>query len=376
MKIAIRVDSSFEIGSGHVMRCLVLAQYLQKKSCEVCFLSREHDGNLIEYIKSKGFKVFLLPKRKLCAEVNQSSDAVNTGWLGCSQDNDAIECLEVIENFNPNWLIVDHYSIDKKWETILKNEQMKIMVIDDLANREHNCELLLDQNYYNNPYKRYDNLVPNYCTKLLGPQFSLLRDEFFKIDSKKIRNVNNIFKIFIFMGSSDITNQTLKVVKSIVSLIQKGFLLSVDVLVGEINPNSNQIRSYCDKYSEIRFIGGTSEISKMMLEANIAIGAGGSASLERCYLGLPSLVISVAENQVETTNSLNSFGAIYHLGWFQNVNENMISTQIEKFMRAPNLLNSMSQKATSIFKVNGSKSKLGVEYIYDLLLNKIDIDKE
>ncbi|MEE2693503.1 MAG: UDP-2,4-diacetamido-2,4,6-trideoxy-beta-L-altropyranose hydrolase [Pseudomonadota bacterium] len=374
MKFVIRVDSSIDIGSGHVMRCLVLANSLKKKSSEVYFICREHYGNLIKYIETSGYKVYKLPQNKPIKNHNSSEKNSPNNWLGVSQEIDAIECKAIIDNLNPDWLIVDHYFIDRQWELILKKNNLNIMVIDDLANRKHHCELLLDQNYYIYPKDRYKNLLPHNCNKLLGPRFALLREEFVNFPIKKTYSKDNKFHVFIFMGSADKDNQTLKAINSVIFFLEKGELISADVLVGSINMHSVQIELLCKKYSEITFYKSTNRIAELMSKADISIGAGGSSSIERCYLGLPSLVISLAENQVETTNALDSIGAICHLGWFEDVDEKIIITMINKLMNNKSLLKSMELKAISIFDFNKNKNKNknknGIEYIADLLFNK------
>ena len=374
MKFIIRVDSSIDIGSGHVMRCLVLANSLKKKSSEVYFICREHDGNLIKYIETSGYKVYKLPKNKPIKSHNSSANNNLNNWLGVSQEIDAIECKEIIANLNPDWLIVDHYFIDRQWELILKRNNLKIMVIDDLANRKHNCEVLLDQNYYLYPKDRYSNLIPKNCHQLLGPRFSLLREEFVNFRTKKTYSKDKKFHVFIFMGSADKHNQTLKAINSVIYLLEKGELISADVLVGSINIHSVQIELLCKKYSEITFYKSPNNIAELMSKADVSIGAGGSTSIERCYLGLPSLVISLAKNQVETTKALDSIGAICDLGWFESVDEKKIITMIKKLMNSKSFLKSMELKAISIFDFN--KNKNGSKYIADLLFNKSFNHKE
>jgi UDP-2,4-diacetamido-2,4,6-trideoxy-beta-L-altropyranose hydrolase len=371
----IRVDSSFDIGSGHVMRCMVLAENLKQKLSQVYFICREHRGSLIEYIESRGYKVFRLPNNNSVKTHINSEDEI-TNWLGDSQEEDALECLKITQKLKPDWLIVDHYFIDKQWELILKRNNLQLMVIDDLANREHECEVLLDQNYYISPHDRYSNLISDKCHNLLGPQFALLRKEFINCALSESQKNDSKFHIFIFMGSSDKDNQTLKAINSVISLLEKGVLLSVDVLVGSININAIEIENLCNKHSEITFFKSTNKISKLMSKANISIGAGGFSSIERCYLGLPSLVISLATNQIETTNALDSLGAICHLGWHESVDEEIIATEIKKAMNSPDQLKKMTLKALSIFHSNNGYIEIGGEYIANLMLKKSIVHKE
>ena len=166
--VAIRVDSSSQIGSGHVMRCLTLSDNLRERGADVVFVCREHVGHLCGFIEEKGYRVQRLPAPvDVCTGLDWNRHA---SWLGVSREQDADETLEVLRGGGPyDWLIVDHYALDQKWEQCLRPMTRWLMVIDDLADRSHDCDLLLDQNYYPDQDRRYESRVPNGCEKLLGP---------------------------------------------------------------------------------------------------------------------------------------------------------------------------------------------------------------
>ena len=174
MNIVIRTDASIKMGSGHVMRCLTLAESLREQGASVMFVSRKHDGNLNQIISEKGFQVKVLnqplPSKKRTAEGKD----IYMDWLGVSEKQDAEDTISVIGNNKPNWLIIDHYSLGEKWEKELRPIVENIFVIDDIANRQHDCDILLDQNWFENMDNRYDGLVAAKCTKLLGPKYALL----------------------------------------------------------------------------------------------------------------------------------------------------------------------------------------------------------
>ena len=173
--VAIRVDASTRMGTGHVMRCLTLATKLKEHGVNVIFLSKKHQGNLNQFIAQKGFELIALSAPKQSIE-NQTDEKL---WLGCRFQDDANECLEALQDIAINLLIVDHYSLDAHWQRLIKAKcsQTKLMVIDDLANRSHDCDILLDQTL-GREKSDYEKLVPNYCQLLLGAEFIMLRDEF------------------------------------------------------------------------------------------------------------------------------------------------------------------------------------------------------
>ena len=164
VRIVIRVDSSIQMGSGHIMRCLTLANALRKKGAILTFICREHPGHLFDLIETSGYQLIRLSAPKFLSSGNLSSSQM----LGVSQKEDAQETMSRMKAIGYcDWLIVDHYSLDIVWESAMRSAVKTIMIIDDLANRRHDYDLLLDQNYYRNLNDRYDGLVPVDCLNLL-----------------------------------------------------------------------------------------------------------------------------------------------------------------------------------------------------------------
>ena len=302
--IAIRTDASKKIGYGHVMRCIALAKTLSKVGFIVEFITRNHEGNLINEIANKGFKVHSLIKpNKIQTEKNL------TGYerlLGVCQSTDADEVIQVLDSSYPCCLIVDHYALDCIWEKKLKKYSDNIMVIDDLANRNHCCDLLLDQNYINDK-KRYNKLLPVHAIQLLGPKYALLREDF--LENKKCdHNNDEVKKVFVFFGGIDQDNLTLLVLKSLCK--EELEYLLVDVVIGSNNPNKSEIEKFIQYRKNIKLYIQIENISELMCKADIAVGAGGTTTWERIALGLPSIVITLADNQISFTRDLDKDGFI------------------------------------------------------------------
>ena len=166
MNIVFRVDSSVDIGSGHLMRCLALAEFLIEQSVKVNFICRALNGNLIDVLKKKNINLTVLSSYQASAKLNENILLA----IGVSQEKDASDTINALGGAKPDWIIVDHYSLDIKWEKMIRPFVKKIFVIDDLANRPHDCDVLLDQNYYQNLNRRYTKLVPLVTKLLLGSQ--------------------------------------------------------------------------------------------------------------------------------------------------------------------------------------------------------------
>ena len=176
MNVVIRTDASLAIGAGHVMRCLSLADGLRSTGASVHFVCRLHDGHLCKLIQRRGYGVHSLAKPSPSIKMDASSNYLS--WLGANCRKDAAETIAVIDSFGsrPDWLIVDHYALSSDWEKCVRASVRRVMVIDDLADRKHDCDLLLDQNLYDDPDTRYAGIVPEHCQLLIGPRFALLRD--------------------------------------------------------------------------------------------------------------------------------------------------------------------------------------------------------
>ncbi|MCR8660531.1 UDP-2,4-diacetamido-2,4,6-trideoxy-beta-L-altropyranose hydrolase [Paenibacillus endoradicis] len=279
MNILIRTDASNEIGSGHVMRCLTIAYHLQNFGHHVTFWMDPLLGHMIDLVEKLGYVVI---------QKEQSVDI----------------------------LIVDHYQLDMTWEQQMRKFARKIVVIDDLANRKHDCDLLLDQNVIANYEHRYDELVPIHCKKLLGPKYLIMRDEFIKERAKQTIRTGEVNRLLVFMGGSDPTNETMKVLQALTETTTA--FQHVDIVVGMSNVYRTEIEDLCRQH-HYSYHCQINYMAKLMSSTDFSIGAGGSTTWERCYVGLPSASTIVAHNQLESTEMAEQLSAIINLGWHEQV---------------------------------------------------------
>ncbi len=299
-----RVDASLHIGTGHVMRCLTLASELARQQYQILFICRPHIGNLIDKIKSYGYGVETLP------ETNAIIGRDPKSWLGVSQNEDAGQTSAILADRKHEWLIVDHYAIDSEWETRIRRFAKKLLVIDDLANRLHNCDLLLDQNLGRKTID-YDGLVPPHCQLLIGSEFALLRPEFRALRSKSLyrRNKTELCRWLISLGGVDAQNHTTRVLQA----MREARLSAesrITVVLGRHAPHLEKVRKLCEEmpWPTILFVDHEN-IAELMADSDIAVGAAGSSSWERACLGLPTLMLVLAENQRTVALSLEKYGA-------------------------------------------------------------------
>jgi UDP-2,4-diacetamido-2,4,6-trideoxy-beta-L-altropyranose hydrolase len=285
------------MGVGHLMRCLTLADGLEKQNHNTTFICRELKGNLIKSIEHR---VLILPVDK-----DFQSDDLYLSWLGATQEQDAEQTIKVIPK-NTDLLIVDSYASDEIWHKQLIPYTKKIMVIDDLADRQFNCDVLLNQNL-GTQIEDYKDKVPDDCELLLGCDYALLRPEFPNLREKaliKRKNTKVIKNILISMGGSDITNKTYDILQEVSDD------LNIVVILGGISPHNKMIKNYAKSKKNVKVVVDADNISRLMFDADLAIGAGGSTSWERCCLGLPTLLYVLAENQRKIAGNLEELGAV------------------------------------------------------------------
>ncbi|MDR6224327.1 UDP-2,4-diacetamido-2,4,6-trideoxy-beta-L-altropyranose hydrolase [Desmospora profundinema] len=317
MYVLIRTDSSTEIGTGHTMRCLTLAESLQKMGASVGFICRDGPGNMNHLVEKRGFTVHRLPPIHF--------ERKRLEW----NDSDAEESLAILKKQPAiDWLIVDHYALDWRWEQSMRAYANKIMVIDDLANRRHDCDLLLDQNLHREMQTRYQPWMVRDCRLLTGPRYALLRPQFYVQRQKLKKHDGLVRRIHICFGGSDPTNQTLKALKAVTSLRANQW--EVDVVVGRANPYKEEVKRACSHIPGASFFSHVEEMAALMAEADIAIGGGGSSIWERCCLGIPSLIISIADNQTEVSQMCHDQQIIAYLGRQERVTSHQIKLELKR----------------------------------------------
>ncbi|MGP8291666.1 UDP-2,4-diacetamido-2,4,6-trideoxy-beta-L-altropyranose hydrolase [Vreelandella zhanjiangensis] len=355
VRIAFRVDASLQIGTGHVMRCLTLAKALRETDAECHFLCREHQGNLIDSIEQQGFTVQRLAASTAAKEhriLQDNSEPFHAPWLGVSWQEDSDVCRSYLAELSPDWLIVDHYALDEKWEAEACPLNARLLVIDDLADRPHCANVLLDQNLVHSVHD-YTNLVPEYCKRLVGTEFALLRPEFAslrEVSLAKRQGQQDIQKILVCLGGVDKDNATGLVLKALHECALPP-TLEIDVVMGAAAPWLAEVQQTASSLPYLtNVLVNVNNIAQLMTKADLAIGAAGSTSWERCCLGLPSLMVVLAENQREVAEKLDSLGAAKLLGDIDSITSSLPNA-IEHLK--PDFLKKMSNSASSLVVGNG-----------------------
>lgn len=331
MKIKIRVDASLQIGSGHVMRCLTLARALRERGAHCHFICRVHQGHLLQKIRQAGFEAIALPlsdKSNSSLLSEAKSALAHAYWLGSDWMTDASQTIAAIGGAYPDWIIVDHYGLDHRWESQLRPACRKILAIDDLADRKHDCDLLLDQNLVAGYENRYDSLVPTYCTRLLGPRYALLQPQYAELHPRALPRLGPIQRILAYFGGADKQNLTGRAIAAFLALDRKGLFL--DVVINSDSPHAISLRNQVKHHDNVVIHEDLPSLAPLMIEADLAIGAAGATSWERCCLGLPTLVVSLAENQTLIAAELDRLKLVYWLGNQETVSVSALKLALQK----------------------------------------------
>ena len=276
----------------------------------------------------EGFEVIILTnskniklKKKTTNKKTNYSNWIGTNWLvDAKQTTDALKSKEV------DWLIIDHYGIDHKWEQKLRPYCKNIMIIDDLANRKHDCDLLLDQNLIHNYKNRYKKLLPKNCTTLLGPEFALLQNDYKDLHLSAPTRKGPVKRILVYFGATDENKLTEKTLLAFLQFNRKDIIL--DIVLSSHSLQMKKIKMLSKKFKNINIYSELKSLANLILKADLAIGASGSTTWERCCLGLPSIVITIADNQKPIAKELHKKGLIKWLGHCNNINNSSIYNEL------------------------------------------------
>ncbi|WP_081666822.1 UDP-2,4-diacetamido-2,4,6-trideoxy-beta-L-altropyranose hydrolase [Laribacter hongkongensis] len=348
MRVVFRTDASQDIGSGHVMRCLTLAHALQGQGADVLFICRTHPGNLITLIREEGFSCRELPVQDgwiLDPEKHAT-------WLGAPAELDAAHTMASTTSSGiADWLIVDHYGVGLEWEQWMRPACRNLMVIDDLADRAHDCDLLLDQNLADQQASRYDRLVADHCVKLLGPRYALLQTAYADLHRQAAPRHLPARRVFAYFGAADSHNFCGRVAQAFLQVADPE--VTLDMVVSPTSPHWPALSGLARQDARIRLHGHVPSLAPLLQSADVAFGAGGATSWERCCLGVPAYVVTLADNQLPGSRALARQGAIRWLGNAEQVSDAGLREAMQEALKGEHL-SAMSAAALSLVDGWGS----------------------
>jgi UDP-2,4-diacetamido-2,4,6-trideoxy-beta-L-altropyranose hydrolase len=327
------------MGTGHVMRCLTLAEALRARGARVQFVCRDHPGNLIALLRERGFETAVLPRSGADRERGEHYAA----WLGATQAEDAAQTIAGIESEALDCFVMDHYGISVDWERCLRPRVGRLIAVDDLADRPHECDLLLDQNYADDGATRYSALVPAGCKLLLGPRYALLNPVYASRRRSLRRHDGSVKRVFLFFGGADARNATGLALRA---LSGPGLSdLDVDVVLNPASPHRAEIERQAAARGRCTVHGALPHLEHLLSRADLAIGAGGATTWERMCLGVPAVLVSIAENQQPACRALSRAGLVSYAGHISEVDAENIACAVRELLDLPGVLAERSARS-------------------------------
>jgi UDP-2,4-diacetamido-2,4,6-trideoxy-beta-L-altropyranose hydrolase len=329
--IIFRVDASVRIGSGHVMRSLAIADAFKAQGWRAFFICRELPGNLFHTVMDRGHRLLALSSPETYPDESIDINDYSAN-LGVSWEEDARETLDIIRNskLKPEWLIIDHYSLDRRWEEMVGIMAKKTFVIDDVAKKEHECDMLLNENFLPDAAFTYKKLVPEKTKLLLGPKYAIIRPEFREISRRRKPGDVKSRRILIFYGGADPTNETQKALQAISELQHPD--LHLDVVVGSGNPDKEKIKLMLKQLPDAILHVQLPHLANLIAQTDLALCAGGSIVWELLSLDIPMLVTTTADNQSPSIRNLSLNGSVRWLGTSDKVGVEKIKNGIQQII--------------------------------------------
>jgi len=365
LRVAFRTDSNHEIGTGHFMRCLTLTEELIKQKSEITFVSRDLPKHLQNMLIEREVKYCNLSSDN---QVYPLDELAHSKWLKTSQLKDANQTLDILKTKGWDWIIIDHYSLDQRFEKQMRGITKHIMVIDDLADRVHDCDILLDQNFYKDQQQRYIGKVPSHCRQLLGPSYAMLRSEFKECHQFVSARTGKVRKILVFFGGMDVENLTGVALNVLVGM---NLDLQVDVVIGLLHPCKEEIVQFCKK-NKFNIYVQTTNMPALMAQADLAIGAGGTSIWERSCMGLPSICIVSADNQQKQIADLNHANLIFSPQEL-NITFDFLPSIFNHLISQPEMLKDISSKSLKMVDGLGVIRVASALKIHNLQLRLVEL---
>ncbi|HWI88776.1 MAG TPA: UDP-2,4-diacetamido-2,4,6-trideoxy-beta-L-altropyranose hydrolase [Sphingomicrobium sp.] len=352
MRVAVRVDASPLIGGGHAMRCLTLADELAARGAEITFVSAAMPDALAKRIEAAGHKLV-----RIAAPAGLERDRSDWHEPPLNPDVQAADARAAGAAAGAvDWLIVDHYLLDVHWHRAARSFADRLLVIDDLANRSYDCDVLVDETGGRSSTD-YDGRVPDQAKVLVGAQFALLRPEFAKERSAALerrREAKRAELILISLGTTDPNGVTAAALEAVLVAASD---CSIHVVLGEDATSLPRTITAAGENRRVEVHVNTNRMAELMRDADVAIGAAGTTSWERCCLGLPAIALVLAENQRANAEALELAGAAIMV---KNVGE--IHDTVARLVSDEQALQSMSAAAF------GLTDGLGTVRVLDAML--------
>ena len=327
MTVVVRADAGVELGTGHIVRCSALLRRLGIEPASVVLVTGSLTPGIRGLVDSIGWRV-----RTIEGSAEEESDARAT--------IDIIEAIGDVE-----LLVVDHYRLGAAWENRVRGSIGRLVVIDDLANRPHSCDVLIDPTLDEVGSDRHAEAVVT-TARLLGPRFALLDPAY---DSWKQRERHGQIRSWlVYLGGATCAADVIPLVTAFREINSPGVTLTLTLVLGQAFVGAEEVRLLSDPLGGVWILDWTDQMPALLTEADCAIGAPGGAQWERCALGVPTLTVLTAENQEHDAQAFESAGTTRHLGPLAEMTVERWRSAFKWALANPDEVASMSQAATKI----------------------------
>ena len=353
MNVVFRVDASIQMGMGHMVRCLTLAEGLKQNHFNVSFLSQLLSGEHYRTVETRGFPIFNFPAlNNDPLDQGRDGSASNAHRLEVDWQHDSDNAVIALSSMRPmpDWLIVDHYALDRRWEKSVRRFVKNLMVIDDLADRPHDCEILLDQTCTEDRH-RYQDLLPEHCKQLLGGDYALLRPEFSALRSRTEfpKRFLNADRLHVFFGGGDTSGHTVRFSRLLLDFFPS---LKLRIAVSASFRHLPQLIQLSERHGErVVWNQDVTNMAEHMSGCTIAVGTPGMTTWERACMGLPAAYLTNAENQVDILGSLQKSGFCEWLGRAETITDDAFIQGMTDFLNEKGKLARMRE--LGLAKVDG-----------------------
>lgn len=336
-----RVDAGPVIGLGHLSRCLTLASSLTARHIQVSFVCSRSEPRYYALLDAQGFR---------------------THWIEQTDEaNDASQTLAAIATEAPSAFVVDHYALGLAWERLVSETGRPRVVIDDTAERRHECEILVDPNLHPEPTPYAGKVLPE-TQLLLGPDFALIKPIYRRVARVRGQTVSQP-RIIVYFGGTDPYGLAPLTAEA---LSQQQFAHTrVDLVLPPLTYKAD-VQQLREQFPTCNFIEGGANLVDLVDAAELAIGAGGVATWERLCAGLPSLLTAVADNQVVSSRRLGHLQVADYLGPADAISAQLLAERTLTLLRSSRRREAMSRAGMSL--VDGLGSERVADMIYQTLI--------
>jgi UDP-2,4-diacetamido-2,4,6-trideoxy-beta-L-altropyranose hydrolase len=331
VNIVFRVDATKNIGLGHLMRCYALAEELVKNKNTCFFVSNIDCEKIIEKINKSNI---------ILEKISTSPNS--------KQDIDYL--INFSRNNNINWIVTDHYEIHSEYIKTIKDNRFNVLSIDDTAQTYYKSDIVINQNIGSEKLTFHSDRNTRF---LLGPKYVMLRDELLKREKK--RYINDVEKILVTLGGIDYGNITIKILKLLKEIIDNN--IEIIVVIGTLNKIEEDLKSEINTLdnSHFRFVFSPENMAELYLESDIAISAGGSSCYELAYFGIPNIIITVADNQLNIAKELDKLNVSIYLGGKEKFCHSKIKENVLKLINDNSLRKNMAENGRKLVDERGKQ---------------------